>query len=175
MLEDTTLHESFTTLVWLMIAISKKFKMKKYIYEWILGVVYLLCVIKVKDNIKINDKQSLINSINIRILYGGTTEDLEMMTSYIDKLKNVNKTIIRPISLFVKELTLEDWDLSAIDYHCNSYFLEYISKKYDNYDIEELKRIIDKRVPLNEYEIKIWNEIKDYVKKTQKYLLNTSY
>jgi len=56
LLEDAYLHESITTIIWLMIALStNKFKMKKYIYEWILGFLYICCITKKKDNIdKIN-------------------------------------------------------------------------------------------------------------------------
>ena len=90
--------------------------------------------------------------------------------------------LFRPITLFIKELSIEEWDLSAIDFHCNSKFLEYIGKKYDNYSNDEIKKIvwyhsssINYREKNSEYNIKAWNEIKDYVIKTQKYLLNTSY
>jgi len=217
MIEDTFLHESFTTLIWLMIAIStKKFKMKRYIYEWVLGIVHLLCIINEKDfdkedfknnkisnsipNIELlnnyNDltenQISLLYSIHMRISYGGLKEDMEMINSFLNlwehrfrnNSQNVNKIEIRPITLYVKELSLEDWDLSAIDFHCNSKFLEYISKKYDHIDKEELKNIIwnhsssiNKR-EIKKYDlkyIKLWNEIKDHVIKTQKYLLNSSY
>ena len=214
MIEDTILHESFTTLIWLMIALStKNFKMKKYIYEWILGVVYVLCKINEKDflnsteynknnllsNIDIlnnyndlNETQiSLLYSMHLRISYGGLKEDLEMINSFLklweyrfrNNLQNVNKIEIRPISIYIKELNLDDWDLCAIDYHCNSKFLEYISKKYEHIDINELKKIIwNHSLSINSREKmknienkKIWNEIKDHVIKTQKYLLNLSY
>ena len=218
MIEDTFLHESFTTLIWLMIAIStKKFKMKKYIYEWVLGVVYLLCIINEKDyvnkeNLKNNmisnvipniisniellnnyndlteSQISLLYSMHMRISYGGLKSDTEMINSFLNlweyrfrnNSQNVNKIEIRPITL-----SLEDWDLSAIDFHCNSKFLEYISKKYDYIDSEELKKIIwnhsssiNKRENIKNYDlrdIEQWNKIKDHVIKTQKYLLNSSY
>ena len=218
MIEDTCLHESFTTLIWLMIAISNnKFKIKKYIYEWILGVVYILCTTTEKDSINkkelsdkfivknisitnieqlnnyndLNDNEiSLLYSMHMRIAYGGLEGDLKMINSFLNlwenrfrnKLKKVNTTDIKPITLFIKELSIEDWNLSAIDYHCNSKFLEHISKKYDNIEIDELKKIIwihsssvNKREKLKNYNLNQWNEIKDYVLKTQKYLLNTSY
>ena len=50
MLEDTYLHESFSTLVWIMAACStNKFKMTQYIYEWILGTVYVIAKLDKKD------------------------------------------------------------------------------------------------------------------------------
>jgi hypothetical protein len=218
MLEDTFLHESFTTLIWLMVALStKKFKIKRYIYEWILGIVYILCITKNKDNIcnELNDNMisdlnimellnsykyldqtelSLLYSMHIRISYGGLKGDLEMINLFLNiwknrfiyKLEEVNNIQIKPITIYVKELSIEEWDLSAIDYHCNSKFLEYISKKYDDIEINELKKIIwnhsssinsreKKNKKYDITEINKWNEIKDYVKKTQKYLLNSSY
>jgi hypothetical protein len=187
--------------------------MKKYIYEWILGVVYVLCKINEKDSLNsteynknnllsnidilnnyndLNETQiSLLYSMHLRISYGGLKEDLEMINSFLklweyrfrNNLQNVNKIEIRPISIYIKELNLDDWDLCAIDYHCNSKFLEYISKKYEHIDINELKKIIwNHSLSINSREKmknienkKIWNEIKDHVIKTQKYLLNLSY
>ena len=50
MLEDTYLHSSITTIIWLMIALgTQKFLMKKYIYEWILGFSYICCITKKTD------------------------------------------------------------------------------------------------------------------------------
>lgn len=212
MLEDTTLHKSFSTLIWLMIAVStKKFKMQKYIYEWIYGLIYVLCKIDKKDNIiektdteNMKEKKSIVEifdsynelskeelsilySIHLRISYGGNESDLKMLEEYsklwynrlINKKMEFNKMNIRPISIYVKNLELNDWDLSAIDYHCNPKLLEYISKKYDTLDLEEIKKIIwfhsssiNYRCMPNNYDVKNWNLIKDYVLKTQKYLLN---
>ena len=42
MLEDVTLHESITIIVWLMIANSKKFPLKLEMIKWLLGIVYYL-------------------------------------------------------------------------------------------------------------------------------------
>ena len=42
MLEDVTIHESLPVLVWLMIANTKGFKLKREIVKWLLGVVYHL-------------------------------------------------------------------------------------------------------------------------------------
>jgi len=215
MLEDTVLHESFSTIIWIMIALTtKKFKMKPYVYEWILGVIYTLCIIDENDNEVLQsviqqekdtvssqlDKYSelqqsdcsLLYSIHLRIAYGGTENDLKMLQSYAalwenrfrNKTKKVNNIVIRPILLSsIKELSINDWDLSAIDYHCNSKFLEYISKKYDEIEEEELKKIIwnhSSGVNVRNtspviYNDKLWHEMKDYVIKTQKYLLMASY
>jgi hypothetical protein len=105
---------------------------------------------------------------------------------FIDK--NINKKIntieLRPISINVSKLEITDWDLSAIDFHCNTKLLELTSKKYNIYEAE-LKKIIwynsssiNNRVKFSdrkEYNPKVWNEIKDYVKRAQKYLLDCYY
>jgi hypothetical protein len=213
MLEDVFLHQSFTTLVWLMIANStKKLKMKKYIYEWLLGVIYLLCTINEKDfvddiyynqqiskkNIDIlneytilgEDECSLLYSIHLRIAYGGMECDMKMLKAFsycwFDRFKNntirFNITPIKPIKITVSELKITDWDLSAIDYHCCQKIIELILKKYDDLTENELKKMIwinsssiNTRCSNREYNIEKWNEIKNYISKTQKYLLESSY
>jgi hypothetical protein len=215
MLEDVTLHESFNTIVWLMIATAQKnkFKLKKYIYEWLLGVIYLLCKINEKDIIleeitddKIHNKNiiehldnysklnceeySILYSIHLRVAYCGMDGDLKMIQYYAykwyerfkEKSQIINKIKIKPISIFVRELDLKDWDVSAIDYHCNSKLISLIAKKYDNIGEEEIKKIIwnhsssiNKRTLLNNYNLKEWDKIKSFVLKTQKYLLDSSY
>jgi hypothetical protein len=213
MIEDVYLHNSFSTLIWLMIADSThNFKFKRYIYEWLLGVVYLLCVINDKDTIdcgnigetniskiidilneynKLNEiEYSLLYCMHLRIAYGGMKCDLEMFENYTyvwkkrfidkDEVKKINNTVIKPISINVSKLEIENWDLSAIDYHCNQKIIGYILKKYDDIDESELKKLIwynssclnsrVKNIPYNEEK---WNEIKKYVEKTQKYLLES--
>jgi hypothetical protein len=217
MIEDVYLHNSFSTIIWLMIAnATPNFKFKRYIYEWLLGVVYLLCIINEKDIIddeiivannnaiknnkiidilntynKLNQNEySLLYSIHLRIAFGGMRGDLEMLENYAyvweqrfinkDINKNINNIELRPISINVSKLEITDWDLSAIDYHCNQKIIGYILKKYDDIDESELKKLIwynssclnsrVKNIPYNEEK---WDEIKKYVEKTQKYLLES--
>lgn len=210
MLEDTILHNSFSTLVWLLVANStKKLKMKKYIYEWLLGVVYVLCTITEIDNFnknndieKINNKLqkydtlndiecSILYCIHIRISYGGMQGDLAMLNEYSNiwyerfknKTKEMNNMEIRPININVKNLELKDWLFEAIDFHCNNKLIEMIEKKYEDINKEEIRKMIwynsssiNTRVLIQEkYCENKWNEIKDYVYKTQKYLLESNY
>ena len=222
MLEDTTLHESITTIIWLMIANGvKTFKMKNYIYEWIMGFVYVLSEIPLKDskkeevddnnilkkeellysyhqlernvnNINYSNYISILYSLHIRIAYGGISGDMKMINNYakiwhnrfrndVENLELIRNSV-RPISLLVRDLNLEDWDLSAIDYHCHPKFLEFIGKKYPEIQEVELRKLVWKnsssinaRTPKKIYNPELWNEIKEYVIKTQKYLLDSSY
>jgi hypothetical protein len=175
-INDSTVHESLTTLIWFIVALkTKKFKMKKYMYEWILGVIYLLSILPESSS----KSSTLINesidsyTLSMKIMnINGTKEQLK-----------INTTPVRPIKIDIKDLHIEDWHFSAIDYHCNSKFLEYISKKHDNIEEDELKKIIDynslfinvRNKNPKEYNIDKWNEIKENVLKIQKYLLYNSY
>jgi hypothetical protein len=219
MLEDVILHESFSTLVWFMIAYStNNFKMMIYMYEWILGLIYVLCKIDVKDelddnleddnlndNLLVIDKLnnyasneyseeecSLLYSIHMRIAYGSNKSDAKMLNNYIgiwekrfrekSDINKLNRIDINPICVYVKELTLNEWDISAIDYHCNPKLLEFITKKYDNFEIDKLKELIwnhsssiNYRSKPIIYDIENWNIIKGYLQKTQKYLLDSNH
>lgn len=215
MLEDTELHECITTIVWLTVALSKdNFRIKKYMYEWILGVIYLLCKTENVDKLKkdknsislknithevlscsnlLNKQQlSILYSMLIRVTYGGMECDLNMIQQYVlvwkDRfLKNgrkMNNMILKPISIYVTELKTSDWDISAIDYHCSPKIIDFIMKKYPELNDDEIKSLIwtysssiNARVPekqVNETNLQNWNKIKDYVAKTQKYMLESN-
>lgn len=101
MIEDVMLHSSFTTLIWIMAAISSTgFKIKDYMMEWLLGLVWALCKMDYKDNelyeieepsnfslqtllnsykdLAIND-ESILYSMHLRIAYGGMKCDSRMI------------------------------------------------------------------------------------------------
>ena len=239
MLEDTYLHSSITTIIWLMVAVgTKKFSMKKYIYEWILGFSYTCCITKKKDNLQnkfINKNENdinqnntenmkednsniknymLLNTLNnldvieysilyalyFRIAYGGKDHDIEMIKSYIklwnkrfhnNSNKKINNMRIKTVSLFVKTLELDEWDLSAIDYHTNANFIDFIFKKFPEITKHDIQNIVwiysssintriknndnnDNNDNNNEDNKEKWLKIKSYVEKTQKYLLESN-
>ena len=133
---------------------------------------------------------SLLYAIHMRIAYGSNKSDAKMLNNYIciwekrfqekSDIIKLNRIDITPICVYVKELTLNDWDLSAIDYHCHPKLLEFIIKKYHNFDIDKLKELIwhhsssiNYRSKPIIYDIENWNIIKDYLQKTQKYLLDS--
>jgi hypothetical protein len=201
MLEDVFLHESFTTILWFMIANKTSFKMQKYMYEWILGLIYVLCKISKKDEyIDIvnnysereisKEESSILYSIEIRGKYGGTEDDILFLEKckkiwerrFLQKNVRVNTIKIRPICVHMSDMDINDWDLSAIDYHCNNKFIEIIGKKFDDISHEDLQKMIwlnssgvNKREIKKIYMEEPWNKIKFYVEKTQKYLLNSGY
>ena len=104
MIEDTFSHESFTTLIWLMCAMSIK-KDIRGLHEnqkrWILGVVYIMTTLNYKEvieydttdwvfsnnlskihNIKNINIQDMIYSLETRRCYGGLKNDDIMFQSY---------------------------------------------------------------------------------------------
>lgn len=107
MVEDTFIHKSFSTLIWLMCAMSIK-NDRRNLHEnqkkWILGVVYLLAGVNYKEyidhdtndwifpnhlteihKIKNLDIQDVIYSIETRRCYGGMKGDDAMFQSYEKK------------------------------------------------------------------------------------------
>ncbi len=215
MIEDVMLHKSFSTLMWLMVSQSvkqNKFPMKQYMYEWILGVIYVLCKMEKKDIFEYRDltqqpkllylldsyntledqECSLLYSMYLRISYGGLKGDMEMFRQYIDRwnrrfrgdeIMEISKMRVRNVAFFsVKTLELDEWDLSAIDFHCNDKFLEYIKKRYQEVDENEIKKMvwlnsssINYRVETEIYERELWMTMKTYIQKTQKYLLDSTF
>ena len=100
MIEDTQIHHSYSTLVWLMCLVSSKFSLNKNHKRWVLGVVYLLSISKYKEDFDYNDKwffykkiklihsiknnllQDIIYSLETRKCYGGLKGDKIMIESF---------------------------------------------------------------------------------------------
>ena len=144
------------------------------------------------ENLNINEKQlSIIYSLYIRIAYGGMDSDKIMIkkcinlwkTRFVNNTISYNKMKIKPINIFVRELPLDNWDYSAIDFHTNKNLIDFILKKFPYIQSpEEIKKIIwynsssiNYRKDNLIYKKDTWNDIKEYVGKTQKYLLETNY
>jgi hypothetical protein len=95
----------------------------------------------------------------------------------------MNQTKIRNI-LFtsVKWLELDDWDISAIDFHCAPKLIEFMLKRFPHIDENEMKRFIwensssiNFRIIKPIYQPEVWIEIKSHLQRTQKYLLDGSF
>ncbi len=215
MIEDTSLHESFPTLVWLMIAVSlssNPFRLKKYMYEWILGVIYVIAKMEKKDVIEYDEsiyRERLLNqlesyhvleddaqisvlySMHMRVAYGGMECDMRMFEQYAHiwfqrfqrKEMEMNKIKIRNlIFTSIKWLELDDWDLSAIDFHCAPKIIEFMQKRFPDIDEMEMKKIIwenassiNIRVSKPIYRSDVWMEMKTHLQRTQRYLLDGSF
>ncbi len=227
MIEDVSLHSSFSTIIWFMLAVShyqKKFTFSKSMYEYLLGIIYVLCTIDKKDIIRLTPEEkeeydslienkdlkvhlnslvglkplelSTLYSMHVRIAYGGMKCDMNMFREYIVKWKNrfekgkeMNKMLVKPISILVSELELSSWDLSAIDFHCENRILSFLNRRFPDIDEYVLKRIIwvysssiNKRVEKKQSDYEesnpdyiVWKRIEGELLRTQKYLLESNY
>ena len=169
-LEDVILHESYSTLVWLIATTSSTkniFKPNKQIIDWLLGYVDTLCNISDADkmyNNKNNEPKKynitdfndydILYSLQFRSSYGGMGCDVDMINYYIEKWftqfkkdNPCNNALITSIdSSTIKPFIIDDWKLkgdnmAGIDFHCAPYILEILSKQY-NYTSNEVKSAI---------------------------------
>ena len=188
MLEDVTIHESFPILIWLMIAHSKKFKLKNEIVKWILGVVYYLSIYpnktfyeKEKNEIEINSDDIILNTLRFRKAYGGMNGDMEMIEYYTqkifeDKIK-IDSTKINIIK-YVDNLSKKNWLYQANDFHCNRFILKKVHNLYQSFSEDYIKQLIwifsssenkrEKNIIIDKEKEKDWKKIEKIVKKIQK-------
>jgi hypothetical protein len=181
MLEDVTIHESLSVIVWLMIANTKGFQIKEEILKWLLGVIYHLTKCesyteysKFEDNIDLSEiKDVILHSLSFRKSYGGMKGDMQMIEYYIQKILVKDIIImndkINIIKLDIEDLEYNKWLKCANDFHCNRYIIHHIKNRY-SYDEDYIKRLIwyfsssyNKRYPLIEYskkENEDWEKIK---------------
>lgn len=137
MIEDTQIHESLPTLVWLMCLISdNKHQLTKTHKKWILGVVYILTISTYKEVYDINDEwifskkiskihnikntklQDIIYSLETRNCYGGMKGDSLMIESF----QNI---------------------------YLQRYLLNDINNKYESFFYEKIRPIMTKTIKFN--------------------------
>ena len=188
MFEDVIPHTSLPIIVWLMIAVSKGFKIKTVMVQWLLGVVYFLSSCKEHDPVKkikrVQFEKIQLNpylkSILLRISYGGMEGDMKMMNYFIElwshryqQGQHMNNTKINFINHRLEPLLRKDWDLCANDFHCNRQLIDQVKKQYDMFDEDYIKKLIwehssraNKRIQfeVNEDEHKDWLIIKKFVR-----------
>lgn len=194
MLEDVALHESFPILVWLMIASSKKYKLKIEMMKWLLGVVYYLSNEPYKETYSKEENEYnweesftspnihlLLSTLRFRKAYGGMKGDMDMIEYYVGLvLKNeifIRKTKIPLVKPFMKGLTKKDWIYEANDFHCNRYIIDRIQQYHPRYTKEYLRLLIwnfssslNKRevIEKNEKQEEDWEIISKTVRKVQR-------
>lgn len=159
MFEDVIPHSSINTIIWLMIAVSKGFKLKVYMIQWLLGVVYwlTLCPKHISYN---NTYPKIVTDINktsykdktflkacvIRLSYGGMKGDMCMIKYFIDYYNNENILIhnnkINFINLNMERLEYNEWDIAANDFHCDHKLLKNINKQYPDFQIDYIRHLI---------------------------------
>lgn len=159
MFEDVIPHDSINTIIWLMIAVSKGYKLKNYMVEWLLGVVYWLTLCPKHDlydntyskittdinNTSYKDK-TFLKSCIIRLSYGGMKCDMCMIKYFIDYYnyedKYINNEKIKFINKNINRLEKKDWDITANDFHCDHKLLNNINKQYPMFNEDYIKHLI---------------------------------
>jgi hypothetical protein len=192
MFEDVVPHNSLPIIIWLMIAVTKGFIMKTTMIQYLLGVVYFLSSCPKHDeysfsketNLSLIENNLYFKTLLIRISYGGMKGDMQMINYFIElwseKFKQgekINDSKIRYINHKLDLLTVEEWFLSANDFHCNHTLIPNVKKQYDIYSEEYIKSLIwnysssyNQRITshYNEEEFKDWIIIKKFVRFQQK-------
>ena len=146
-IEDTSLHEVYSTLIWLMIASNSKecaILFEKVIYEYLMGIVYVIAKSSLYHSLDISDMnnnqefkfdilkeevhkkdiqlKSLIYSLMVRKAYGGMKCDLIMLENYAyiwNQLNNDSKYLNKSV---VRPIMLE----SIPPLQLNEWFVEAI-------------------------------------------------
>ena len=188
MFEDVIPHTSISIIVWLMIAVSKGFKVKTVMVQWLLGVIYFLSSCEEHDPVKKIKRIQLdkiqentpLKAILLRISYGGMDGDMKMMNYFIElwshryqQGQRMNNSKINFINHNLEPLLRKNWDLCANDFHCNRQLIDQVKKQYDMFDEDYIKKLIwehssrnNKRIQfeVNEEEHKDWLIIKKFVR-----------
>lgn len=190
MLEDVCIHESFSIIIWLMIVVSKNYKIKNEMIQWLLGIIYYLSTELKKENysneiiqeLPLNDNDNLLfKTLHFRKKYGGMKGDMNMIEYYKHRLNQNNQgnliiknDKIKLIKLTIDDLEKKDWIYQANDFHCNRYIIKQIQSYYPEYTIVELKTLIwensssfNKRIKNKKEKNKDWEKIRKRMKYIQ--------
>lgn len=170
MMEDTYLHSSLSTVVWLMAVVSLKkletdvFCVQENHIKWLLGVVNTICNIENVDtyktkehidsisnyNILSGDRITQLYSLQFRSAYGGMLCDQHML-NYLSDLWYIRyKNGENHIDTEIKEIEMNglyslyrtEWEMSAIDFHNAVYIPDMLSNKYEEFDVDDIKKAI---------------------------------
>lgn len=170
MLEDSILHKSFSTIIWLMINLdNEKFKISKNMVKWLLGIVELVnnfdnkyVIYKNVDEINILDYRddllkmdeiyySNLYAILLRKSYGGMKGDMTFLSNcFIFYLKKINEKNLhndfnnksKSIELTIKNINEDEYLDYAYDFHVTSKVIDNICKKYPDNDYFYIKNLI---------------------------------
>ncbi len=172
MIEDVKLTSHISTLIWLMSAVSKGYKLGLLQLQWILTLVLNLSQINetedysptshlttrqmltlLETSSELNLEQiSCLQSLLFRISYGGMSGDLQILlnTSTIWQQRFITGKSLKLIDEYSHNIDLENLpdllpieiDRSAIDYHCFPQLLTQLHHSYSQYTIEDIKKCV---------------------------------
>lgn len=165
-LEDSLPLEGFSVIVWFTAAVSKGYVMSDSQKAWCVGYATTLAQSKLRDHPakceedfllakkkipKNNSESDLLYSIYFRKSYGGLRGDKAMLVNYTklwyDRfMSNFGTDVLRNHVYFVTPptapLELNEWLLSAVDFHCCPNIIHMLHDNYDQYEESEIKRAI---------------------------------
>ena len=192
MFEDVIPHKDLPIIIWLMIAVTKGFKIKNVMIQYLLGMIYFLSSCAKHDEYSFKEKidneiigdNDFLKCILLRRSYGGMKGDMKMLNYFIELWHEKFKKNIKPIDDKIKyishkldRLEIKEWYLQANDFHCNHTLIPSVKRQYDLYSEEYIKSLIwnysssyNQRITshYDEEEFKDWLIIKKYVRYLQK-------
>jgi hypothetical protein len=162
------------------------------------------------DNCAKDEYVSYIYAILIRKSFGGMEGDIKMLEKcgliwyhrlmrkdLDDEVRNYLEKQIRPITIYKDVLKMEDWELTAIDFHTHPNMIKWIMEKNEAFEEEEIKEAIwyyqsgvnyrkfynqseeyiynKKIVMMKEKYANVWNSIQKDLYSIRKYLLKKLY
>ena len=169
--EDALPLDGYSTLVWLMAANSKEYKISDSHLGWLLGYVHDLAKCpyyeqidhdlaqkkgKTLRNLRLyqhkQDGRNLTYSIMFRQAYGGMRTDKKMCLNSAMLWSMRFGTDSRFLQLLKREqifvtpptaeLRKNEWFCAAIDFHCYPGICNYLWERHDEYDEDLLKQVI---------------------------------
>lgn len=171
MLEDVDIHDSLSTIIWLIAAISKGYLPDYKQISWLLGVVVYISnnkqygklennhaseeinipslIKKINNNNNLSDmKKDLLYSLLFRVSYGGMKGDMNMFYNYAKKYcENINNaSLYSPIipiecSTLI-DLEVDEIEISSADFHCYPQIIKMIASKFPQYTNDQIKKCI---------------------------------
>lgn len=156
MIEDSDIFSFLPTIIWLMVTISKGYKLTNMDVEWLLGCVRKISKCKTKfrydrldepENLQSNNN-IYNNCILLRINYGGMKGDMIMLKKTISVIKNYNilKKKVKIQKYKKKRLKLFETLPVGMDFHVSNKIL---------YDIQDYVKK-NKNIYINITTIKKW-------------------
>jgi hypothetical protein len=108
------------------------------------------------DNTNANEEYiSYIYAILVRKSFGGMQGDMKMLEKCAliwyhrlmrrdldEEVKKYLELQIKPITIYNDVLKMEDWDLTAIDFHTHPNIIKWLKEKNDTIEDEEIKEMI---------------------------------
>lgn len=168
MIEDVILHESFSSLMWLVSATSKGYQVTEKQVKWLLGVVKYLSnekeyeppihqmrtpqtdrqlIRKLTSDGSPSDKTQVLLSMMFRISYGGMNCDIDMFRNSLynwlsskEPIKSDMIELIDPNTL--KPLIRSQILLNCADFHCFPRMITELNVVFPQYTPRELKECI---------------------------------